>query len=70
MKIVFLNKYQGKVFRGAETFVYELTKRLSKNHEVDIICKNIYFSLLKKKYDVIIPTNGRLQATFVRKIAW
>ena len=37
MKIVFLNIYQGLVDRGAETFVYELSKRLSKNHKVDII---------------------------------
>ncbi len=37
MKIIFLNIYQGLVDRGAETFVYELSKRLSKNHKVDII---------------------------------
>lgn len=70
MKIAFLNKFQNKVFRGAETYVYELSKRLSKNHEVDIISKVNYFDLLKKRYDVIIPTNGRLQALIVRKITW
>jgi glycosyltransferase involved in cell wall biosynthesis len=70
MKIAFLNKYQNKVFRGAETFVYELSKRLSKNHEVDVISDVSYWSLFKKKYDVIIPTNGRWQAVIVRKIAW
>lgn len=37
MKILFLNIYQNKVNRGAETFVLELGKRLSKNHEVEII---------------------------------
>ena len=37
MKIAFLNKYQDKVNRGAETYVFELSKRLSKNHEVDVI---------------------------------
>ncbi len=37
MKIAFLNLYQGKVNRGAETFVYELSRRLSKNHKVDVI---------------------------------
>lgn len=37
MKIVFLNIYQGWVDRGAETFVAELSERLSKNHQVDII---------------------------------
>lgn len=70
MKIAFLNKYQNKVFRGAETFVSELSKRLSKNHEVDVISEINYFDLFKKKYDIIIPTNGRFQAMLVRKIAW
>jgi glycosyltransferase involved in cell wall biosynthesis len=37
MKIAFLNIYQGLVDRGAETFVYELSKRLAKNHKVDVI---------------------------------
>ena len=70
MHIAFLNKYQNKVFRGAETFVYELSKRLSKNHEVDVISDINYWRLLKKKYDLIIPTNGRWQVIIVRKIAW
>lgn len=70
MKIAFLNKYQNRVSRGAETFVSELGKRLSKNHEVEIISDINYISLLKKKYDVIIPTNGRFQVFFVRLISW
>jgi glycosyltransferase involved in cell wall biosynthesis len=70
MKIAFLNKYQKKVFRGAETFVYELSKRLSKNHEVDVISDIDYLNLFKKRYDLVIPTNGRWQVVFVRKIAW
>jgi glycosyltransferase involved in cell wall biosynthesis len=37
MKIAFLNIYQDQVDRGAETFVKELSKRLSKKHSVDII---------------------------------
>lgn len=70
MKIAFLNKYQNKVARGAETFVAELSKRLSKNHEVDVISNIDYFKILKNRYDVIIPTNGRLQALITRKIGW
>ena len=70
MRIAFLNKYQNKVFRGAETFVYELSKRLSENHQVEIISDVNYLELLKKRYDVIIPTNGRWQVIIVRKIAW
>jgi glycosyltransferase involved in cell wall biosynthesis len=38
MKIVFLNIYQDLVDRGAETFVYEISKRLAKNHQVTVIC--------------------------------
>ncbi len=37
MKIAFLNIYQGLVERGGETYVRELSQRLSKNHDVDII---------------------------------
>lgn len=70
MRIAILNKYQKKVNRGAETFVRELSDRLSKNHSVDVIADINYWKLLKKKYDVIIPTNGRLQAFIVRKITW
>ena len=70
MKIAFLNIYQNKVNRGAETFVFELSKRLSKNHEVDVISNVNYFSLLKSDYDLVIPTNGRLQVIIVRIITW
>ena len=70
MKIIFLNKYQNKVNRGAETFISELSKRLSKNHEVEVVADINYFDLLKKKFDVIIPTNGRCQVVLVRLISW
>ena len=70
MRIAFLNKNQNKVLRGSETFVYELSRRLSKNHEVDVISDINYLALLRKKYDVIIPTNGRFQVIVIRKIAW
>src|SRR6185369_2202145 len=70
MKIAFLNKYQGKVNRGAETFVSELSKRLSKAHQVDVISDINYLNLMKSKYDIIIPTNGRLQALIIRIICW
>lgn len=70
MNIAFLNKYQNKVSRGAETFVFELGKRLSKKHKVDIIAEINYLDLIKNKYDVIIPTNGRFQVVIVRIITW
>jgi glycosyltransferase involved in cell wall biosynthesis len=68
VKIAFLNKYQNKVARGAETFVSELATRLSQNNQVDVLTS--VRKLFQKKYDVIIPTNGRLQSILVRKISW
>lgn len=70
MKIAFLNKYQDKVNRGAETFVKELSKRLRKNHDVDVISNIKYLDLLKNRYDVVIPTNGRAQAFLTRIVTW
>lgn len=70
MKIAILNIYQDKVNRGAETFVRELSKRLSINHTVDVISDIKYFKLLAGQYDLIIPTNGRLQPYIVRLITW
>lgn len=40
MKIAILNIYQNSVFRGAETYVDQLAKRLSKKHEVHLIVGN------------------------------
>lgn len=65
MKIAFLNRYQFKVERGAEIFVSELTKKLSKNHQVDILAGEDADSLekvLKGNYDVVVPINGRVQS--------
>lgn len=64
MKIVFLNRYQNDIERGAEAFIKEISTRLSKNHVVDIFAKKDADSLIKVikgKYDVVIPVNGRLQ---------
>jgi glycosyltransferase involved in cell wall biosynthesis len=40
MKIAFLNIYQGKVGRGAETFIKELSQRLAVDFKVDVIAGN------------------------------
>jgi len=59
MKIAFLNKYQNKVYRGAETFVFELSKRLSRDNEVDVISDINYFEILKKNMILLFqPTGG------------
>jgi len=70
MKIAILNKYQDKVARGAETFVFELSKRLSNRNKVDVVANVNYLNLLKGKYEIIIPTNGRLQVVITRIICW
>lgn len=70
MKIAILNRYQDTVNRGAETFVRELSKRLSKKHQVDVMSKINYFDLFKGGYDLIIPTNGRMQAFVTRFVTW
>ena len=70
MKIAILNKYQNKVARGAETFVFELSKRLSNSNKVDVVANVNYLNLLKGKYEIIIPTNGRLQVVITRIICW
>ena len=40
MKIAFLNIYQDNVDRGSETFISELAKRLSRNHQVKVFAGN------------------------------
>lgn len=65
MKIAFLSRYQNKLYRGAENFVFELSKRLSKNHEVKVLSGNDADNIGKimyENYDVVIPINGRLQS--------
>lgn len=65
MKILFLSRFQKKVQRGAENFVMELSKRLSKKYQVDIFSGKDADSISKivlAGYDVVIPINGRLQS--------
>jgi glycosyltransferase involved in cell wall biosynthesis len=69
MKIAIFNKYQFKVNRGAETFVDELFSRLSRKHRVQIFTEINLWNLLTDKYDIYIPTNGRLQAFLIRIIS-
>lgn len=65
MKILILSRYQDKFSRGAENFVTELSKRLTKNHQIKIFSDgdsdNIW-KVIKGKYDVVVPINGRLQS--------
>lgn len=65
MKIAFLSRHQNSIERGAEIFVSELAKRLSSKNEVNILTGSDSDSLrtiLKGKYHIVIPINGRLQS--------
>ena len=65
MKIAILSRLQNQVERGAEVFVKELSKRLSINHAVDILSgkdADSVLKVLKGKYDIVIPVNGRWQS--------
>lgn len=65
MKILFLSRYQNTSSRGVETFIKELTARFSPELKVEVFAGNDADNLskiLKGKFDVVIPTNGRLQS--------
>lgn len=65
LKIAFLSRYQDSVARGVETYVSELTKRLSKNHDINIFSgkeSDTVKNFLNQNFDIIFPTNGRFQS--------
>jgi len=65
MRILFLSRYQETVNRGVEIFVKEIVDNLSKRHQVDVLSgedSDDLSKILKGQYDVVIPTNGRLQS--------
>ncbi len=65
MKIAFLSRYQNKFERGAENFVLELSKRLSRKHEVVILSgqkADDISEIISGDYDIVIPINGRYQS--------
>ncbi len=65
LKIAFLCRDVGRVHRGVETYVLELSKRLKKDHDVEVLSGSDAYSLsniISGKYDLVIPTNGRTQA--------
>lgn len=65
MRILFLSRYQNTVSRGAETFVAELSSRLSKNHEVIIFSgeeADNFGKIIKGRFDIVVAMNGRIQS--------
>lgn len=98
MKIAFINIYQGEVERGVETYVQELSRRLSRKHEVSILSfakrpgvrwpiiwrayldpfgiQTFWYTLkliptlIRERFDIVIPVNGGWQPALVRLITW
>lgn len=65
LKIAFLCRDLGKVNRGVETYVQELSSRLEDNHEVTVFTghdADSFGKIAQGGFDVVIPTNGRMQA--------
>ena len=64
LRIAFLSRFQGRVERGAETYVLELSKRLSRKFEVEILSgenADSFSKIISGNYDFVIPVNGRIQ---------
>lgn len=65
LKVVFLSRYVGQVNRGVESYVLELSQRLAKNHWVEVLSgqnADSFKKIITGNYDVVIPTNGRIQS--------
>lgn len=65
IKLVFLCRDFGKVNRGVEAHVKELSKRLEEKFDVSVFSGNDADNLgkiLTGKFDLVIPTNGRFQS--------
>jgi glycosyltransferase involved in cell wall biosynthesis len=65
LKIAFLCRYFGSVSRGVEAHVLELSQRLERYHQVDILSgaeADSFAKMIQGGYDLVIPTNGRMQA--------
>lgn len=65
LRVVFLSEFVGIINRGVETYVLELSSRLQKNYDVEILSgedANSISKIVNGKYDFVIATNGRLQS--------
>lgn len=70
MKILFLSRFQDTTQRGAETFVRELSKQLSKDNDVDVLSgkrADTLDEILKGNYQIVIAVNGGMQGL---KASW
>ena len=65
MKIALLSQNYGRALRGIETFVHELSENLKSFGHSTQIHKNI-FDHLEPDTNIVISTNGRLDAVFCK----
>lgn len=65
VRIAFLSRHQGKIHRGGESFIAELSSYLSRRHEVDVLSGSDADNLgkiIKGRYDIVLALNGRTQS--------
>ena len=65
MKIAFLSRYQNQEVRGVESFVTELSSRLSKNNTVKIFSgpdADNFSKVTSENFDIVYALNGRAQS--------
>lgn len=65
LKVAFLSRYSESVSRGVETYVLELSHRLTKDCDIDILIKedaDSFRKIISGGYDIVIATNGRMQS--------
>lgn len=65
MKIAILSRYQNSTYRGVESVIYELAKRLGELHQVDVLSgqdSDSFKKIINGHYDIVMPLNGRMQS--------
>lgn len=65
IKVAILSRYQKTIARGAESFVTEIARGLQHYYQVDILSgkdADDIEKIIKGKYQVVIPMNGRFQS--------
>lgn len=68
MKIAFLSRFYGKRYRGAETFVQELSQNLLRmGHQVNVYPDS---SCIDGQPEIIVSTNGRWDVFSARVKSW
>lgn len=79
MKIAILSFYSGRNYRGVESWAESVKLHLRQGCEVTVISgregEPIFWNAIKTaaewlKSDIVVPTNGRLQAAICRLLTW